>query len=169
MQAGRRAERRNRKIGTPDFGWRKQNRMVVPNSWHDEFYFYERLGRHTATEVDLLGQTVTFLEEPARPGSTYGCSPRDVLHVLSQLPAEDVAGLKMLVMRQPTRKQELMNGVWGRCVFDARFGPRKGPGIMLEAIDLMGRYRWSGKLSLHDHEELARLSEDGHRIIRDRR
>ena len=169
MRAVWRPERRNRKIGTADFGWRKQNRMVVPNSWHDEFTFYERLGRHTVTDVNLLGQTVTFLEEPARPGSTYGCSPRDVLHVLSQLPAEDVGGLKMLVMRQPTRKQELMNGVWGRCVFDAQFGRRKGPGIMLEAIDLRGRYRWSSKLHLQDYDELTRLSEDGHRIIKQRR
>jgi len=168
MRAGWRPERRNRKIGTADFGWRKQNRMVVPNSWHDEFTFYERLGRHTATEMALLGQPVTFLVEPARPGSTYGCSARDILHVLSQLPADDVAGLKLLVLRQPTRKQELMNGVWGRCVFDARFGRRKGPGIMLESIDQLGRYRWSGKLNLHDRAELTRLAEDGHQIIRQR-
>ena len=169
MRADWRPERRNRKIGTADFGWQKENRMVVPNSWHDEFAFYERLGQHTATEMRLHGQPVTFLVELARAGSTYGCSARDVLHVLSQLPVDDVAGLKLLVMRQPTRKQELMNGIWGRCVFDARFGSRKGPGIMLESIDLMGRYRWSGKLYLHDQAELTRLSKDGHKIIRERR
>jgi hypothetical protein len=55
MRTGWRPERRNRKIGTADSGWRKENRMVVPNSWHDEFCFYERLGRLTATEADLHG------------------------------------------------------------------------------------------------------------------
>ncbi|MCZ6588978.1 MAG: hypothetical protein O7B24_13635 [Alphaproteobacteria bacterium] len=114
MRAGWRPERRNRNIGTFYAGWRKENRMVVPNSWHDEFYFYERLGRHTANEMELHGQPVTFLVEPARPGSTYGCSACDVLHLLAHLPTNDVAGLKLLVLRQPTRKQEIISPVWGR-------------------------------------------------------
>ena len=44
MRAGWRPERRNRNIGTFYAGWRKENKMVVPNSRHDEFFFYERLG-----------------------------------------------------------------------------------------------------------------------------
>ena len=169
MRAGWRPERRNRKIGTADAGWRKQNSMVVPNSRHDEFYFYERLGRHTANEMELHGQTITFLVEPARPGSTYGCSARDVLHVLGQLPAGDVAGLKLLVLRQPTRKQEIISPVWGRCVYAAMFGSRKGPTIMLEAMDLSHQLRWPGKLSVDDRIELERIEGDGHHLIRDRR
>jgi hypothetical protein len=169
MRTGWRPERRNRNIGTFYAGWRKDNRMVVLDSWHDEFCFYERLGRHTATEVELHGQPVTFLVEPARPGGTYGCSARDLLKVLSHLPADDVAGLKLLVMRQPTRKQELLRGVWGRCVFEAQFGSRKGPAIMLEAMDSSSRYRWSRKLSIEYQAELDRLSHDGHQLIRDRR
>lgn len=169
MRAGWRPERRNRRIGTINSGRRKQTRMVVPDSRHDEFHFYERLGRHTATEMDVHGQPMTFLGEPVRPGSTYGCSARDVAHVLSHLPADDVAGLKMLVMRQPTRKQEILSAVWGRCVFDAQFGVRRGPAIMLEAVDLSHPIRWDGRLSIEDRNELERLAKDGHQIIRDRR
>ncbi len=169
MRSGWRPERRNRKLGTANSGWRKQNRMVVPNSRHDEFAFYERLGRHTVSNKILYNQEVTVLEEPARAGSTYGCSARDVLHVLKYLPREDVAGLKLLVMRQPTRKQETLRPVWGRCLFDAWFGKHKGPAIMLEATNLSRPIRWTGKISIEDHRELDRLADDGHQITRDRR
>ena len=114
MRAGRRPERRSRKIGTAASGHGRDNRMVVPERYHDGLRFYERLGSHTAIEEHLHGHPVTLLAERARTGCTFGCSPRDVLHLLSNLPASDVAGLRLIVMQQPTRKQEMLRPVWGR-------------------------------------------------------
>ena len=169
MRAGRRPERRSRKIGTAASGHGRDNRMVVPERYHDGLRFYERLGSHTAIEEHLHGHPVTLLAERARTGCTFGCSPRDVLHLLSNLPASDVAGLRLIVMRQPTRKQEMLRPVWGRCVFDADLGSRRGPAIFLEAIDVAQPLQWPRKASLEDRAELARLADEGHRVVRTRR
>ena len=169
MRAGWRPERRNRKIGTAASGRGHDNRMRVPERYHDGLRFYERLGPHRTTEERLNGQPLTVFAERARTGCTFGCSPRDVLHLVANLPAADVRGLRIIVMRQPTRKQEVLRPVWGRCVFDANFGSRRGPAIILEAIDLTQPLQWSRKVSFEDRAELERLVEDGHRAIKTRR
>ena len=40
---------------------------------------------------------------------------------------------------------------------------------MLESMDLKHRIRWGVKLSVEDRAALARLADDGHQLIRDRR
>lgn len=169
MRAGRRPERRNRKIGTAASGRGRDNRMVVPERYHDGLHFYERLGPHTATEERLHDQSLTLLVETARSGCTFGCSPSDVLHMLSHLPPADLVGLRIVMMRQPTRKQEVLRPVWGRCVFDADVGSHRGPAIVLEAINLTQTLQWPRKASLEDRAEFARLVDDGHRVVQTRR
>lgn len=169
MQAGRRPERRNRKIGTAAAGRSQSNRMVVPEPSNDRRHFYERLGPHATIDCRLFGRDVVMLVEEARAGSAFGCSPYDVLLVLSRLPSDDVRGLDLIVFRQPTRKQEILRPVWGRCVFDADFGSHRGAAIIVDAIDLTKPLRWPTKLSLEDGAELERLIEDGHEAKRGRR
>jgi hypothetical protein len=143
--------------------------MVVPESANDRRHFYERLGPHAEIGCRLFGRDIVMLVGEARAGSTFGCSPYDVLLVLSRLPSEDVRDLDLVVFRQPTRKQEILRPVWGRCVFDADFGSHRGVAIILDAIDLTKPLRWPNKLLLDDRAELERLIEDGHGIERGRR
>ncbi|MGH6620127.1 MAG: ImmA/IrrE family metallo-endopeptidase, partial [Alphaproteobacteria bacterium] len=75
----------------------------------------------------------------------------------------------LIVFRQPTRKQEILRPVWGRCVFDADFGSHRGAAVIVDAIDLTKPLRWPNKLLLEDRAELERLIEDGHEVERGRR
>lgn len=169
MRAGWRPERRNRKIGTAAAGHGQDNRLVIPQSWHESRDFTERLGPHDTIEARLQGRRLTVLAEPARRGATYGCGPADVVHLLDRLPAADLAGLALVVFRQPTRKQETLRPAWGRCLFQADFGRHSGPAILLEAIELERPLVWPRRLCLAEREELERLAADGHEVTRDRR
>ena len=168
-----RPERRNRKIGTEAAGYKKSNKMGIPESWLDRDgsvrRYATRMRRHQTIEYQLPGGSLTFLYEPPRSGCAYGCSPEDVAHVLAHVPAPDIEGLKIVAFRQPTRKQGVLNPVWGRLFYHADFVSHDGPAIVIEASDLSRPVRWSRKLSLEHQSELDRLREDGHRIEEDRR
>jgi hypothetical protein len=127
------------------------------------------MGPHQAIEHELPNASLTFLCEQPRPGCSYGCSTKDIAHLLAHVPARDLEGLEIVAFRQPTRKQRTLSSVWGRLFYYADFEALDGPAIVIEAADLDRPLRWSRKLSLEGLAELDRLRGDGHRIDEDRR
>ncbi len=168
-----RPERRNRNSGTERAGQGRSNRMRIPETWLDRDgrvrSYVERLSPARTVRFDLNSEELVCLCETPAQGFTYGCSPEDVAHLLAQAPSKELAGLRIIAFRQPTRKQAKLNPVWGRLLFDADFGRYRGPAIVIEATDLARPLVWPRKLSPDGQRALARLRADGHSIEEDRR
>lgn len=160
MRAGWNPTRRNRNIGTAKRGHGQDNRLVVPKAWPDDRVFWEVLRE----PVVVRRRGLAFVVEPPRPGSFHACTPDDIRAVLDFAPPADVNALDAVVLRQPTRKQELLRPVWGRLAFFAGLGTA----IYLDA-QWPRPIRWSLSLDPEDARELERLRADGHPVRRDRR
>lgn len=115
---------------------------------------------------------IIFLVEETTGGCVHACSVDDVRHVLAHVPAGDWEGLDTFVLRQSTRKQRTLRPAWGRLLYFADLGvpgraaKRRGPAVLLEAVDCAAKLKWSSSLDPDDQAELDRLAEDGHVIER---
>ena len=156
--------RRSRNIGTSKQGRGRDNRMVIPDSWHDDRIFWEKLTSHTTVHRVIHGKTIPFLVESTRQDSVYPCTVDDVAKMLSFVPVDDLEGLEVFVLRQPKRKEQILRLVWGRLVYFAQYGQVGGPAIILEAIQPHKNMAWSRSLTPDDLEELERLRADGFQI-----
>lgn len=163
-----RPERRNRNIGTAASGHGQSNKMVVPNSRLDRFgldtWYVERVNPSIIEEHTIKNNSIKILYETPYEGFTYGCSPKDVIHLLNQVPEKNTELIDLIVFRQPTKKQIQQNSVWGRLLYCAIIGDNIGAAIYLEAQEIGSKIKWSRKLNLEDQAELKRLREDGHQI-----
>lgn len=164
MGKGWNATRRNRNIGTSKQGQGQNNRLVIPKSWPDDRVFWEVLHKPIALQKTIGECELTLLIEPPRPECFYPCTVTDVMSVLEHVPQADLDGLELIIFRQPTRKQDQINPVWGRFLYYAMPGTHSGPAICIEAHDLNKPLRWSLSLGPDARDELARLEADGHRI-----
>jgi len=131
--------------------------------------YQERVKPTLVETVEIGSNSLVILYEEPRPGFTYGCSLGDVIHLLSQLPADDFDLIDLIIFRQPTRKQAQQNPVWGRLQYCAAVGNHLGPAVYLEAQRIGAPLRWNRKLSLESQAELARLRADGHAITENKR
>ena len=78
------------------------------------------------------------MEPPHLPGGFFHpCTVDDLCAVLAGCPPHDVARVRTIVLRQPTRKQRIFSRAWGRALF-VRHG---APVIVLEAQSLAS-WRW---------------------------
>lgn len=147
--------------------------MVIPNSRLDKYglntWYEERLEPTLTEEHHIGGNSITVLFEAPYEGFTYGCSPKDVIHMLSLLPTNDWDMIELVIFRQPKRKQIQQNPVWGRMMYCASIGKRLGAAIYLEAQEIGAQMKWSRKLCLEDQLELERLKKDGHEFDENRR
>lgn len=171
MLAGRNPTRRNRNIGTAKQGYGQDNRLVVPTR-HEHLFAFQCIGRYQVVKRQIEGECVNFIIEELNTNWVHSCTVDDVATVLSLIPAPDWVGIKTIIFRQPTRKQAIINSVWGRLSYDGEvFNSRNqvvasGPMIFLDAIDEGARLRRSTSLGPSDLAELDRLREDGHTIER---
>lgn len=157
--------RRNRNIGTAKAGFGQNNRLVIPGSWHDIRVYWERLRDPVVVERDGF----VVLVEPCAAGYVHAVTVDDAMHVLSLLPKEHTEGIRVIALRQPTRKQSILSGVWGRLAYFASFAQVEGPSIFLEARPIDDSYTLSRSMKPETAEELERLREDGHEVIGERR
>src|SRR4051794_40946687 len=105
MRSGWNPTRRNRNVGTKAHGHGSNNRLVIPEPWHEPKAFYERLSSFVVVTRKVGLRDLMFFVEPTRPGWFYPCSVDDTCRVLSGCNAEDLSSFDFIVMRQPTRKQ----------------------------------------------------------------
>lgn len=107
---------------------------------------------------------MVFLVDPPRASYAYACTIDDIEAVLTQIPAP----VDIIVLRQPTQKQELHAPVWGRALWHFEGCGFRGPAIALDAHSLQP-YSWSKSLNPELARELARLRADGHVVRNTRR
>lgn len=164
--------RRSRNIGTSKQGHGQNNEMVIPQSWHTDRLAQQTIGKFKKVEKSLAGRKLTFLIEENSGGCIHACSVADVCEIFKNIPVADWDGLETIVFRQPSKKQRILNSVWGRMYYYATIGRSTGkylaesPAIFLEAQPKGGKLVWSTSLTPEDTEELQRLREDGHGISR---
>lgn len=137
--------------------------MVIPRD-RGFLCFYEQLGRHVVLLRRIHGRVIRFVIERPRAGVSYAVTIDDVVRVLWMIPKPDLEGIKLVVFRQPTRKQNLLRPVWGRLKYLAEIGKLEGPAIFLEATDLNAPFSWPRNLTPDDARELDRIRADGHRV-----
>lgn len=172
MRAGYNPTRRNRNIGTAKQGHGQNNEMVIPTSWHTDRLAQETIGKFTKVEKKLAGRNLTFFIEENSGGCVHSCSISDVFQIFKNIPFADWAGLETIVFRQPSKKQRLLNPVWGRMYYFAQIGQKigkhlaEGPAIFLEAMPIDSKIVWSTSLDPERAEELQRLEGDGHVLER---
>lgn len=169
MRSGWNPVRRNRNIGTNKQGHGLDNSHHIPNVYPEHLFFYEQLQKPIAVERDIHGSIITFLVEPARADCVYACTIDDIAHMLHLLPEDDLFGVKLFLLRQPTRKQEIHRPVWGRLLYYAEVGGYMGHAICLEATNPDIPLKWPVSLSPESKRELDRLASHGHEITRGKR
>lgn len=168
-----RPERRNRNIGAKSFGYSKPNDMRIPESWLDKHgncsLYYERLELTDVQEVTIGQFRLKLLYEKPHDGFSYGCSPADVIKVLTLAVKMAPAMPDMIAFRQPTRKQQQQFPVWGRFLYFAEFGNHEGTAIVLEAQKLGALLKRSKRMPLEERAEFDRLIRDGYSFTETKR
>lgn len=185
MRNGRNPARRNRNIGTSKAGHGQDNRDVIPRSWQDSVYQWKRTPHHHVVSREVAGRSIPFLVEQTLDDHVHACTVDDIATVLNCLPHEytqdtpdpefpeerllGVKGLQGIILRQPTRKEQLLRGAWGRIGWAVDVGPITGPVISLLAHETPTIVRWGKSLSPSDQRELDRLIEMADEVKRDKR
>ena len=154
--------RRNRNIGTENQGYGQNNKLTISTPYGDTKIFHERLKDYSKEKRIINNHEFVFVVEKTRKNSIHCCSINDIEKIIKQIPITDYGDLKFIILRQPKRKEEILSPVWGRLSYYYEFESENYPAIILDAINLMGKLKWSKKLKLDDQHELERLKKDGH-------
>jgi hypothetical protein len=159
------ATRRNRNIGTSNQGHGKDNELTIPQPALILKCFYERLDNYKKIPKTINGHDFLFVVEQTRETSEHACSINDISKIIENIPTKNYGDLKLIILRQPKRKEEKLSPVWGRLIYTYEFEGEYYPAIIIEAIDFKRKFKWTKKLSIDSQRELERLREDGHKII----
>ena len=159
--------RRNRNIGTPRAGHGQNNMYVVPHPrWYSDRPFSDTLKNPVRTARTIGGRVIQFFVEAPIRQFLHHCTVEDVVRLLAVVPPDDWMGIRIIVLRQPTRKQNLLNPVWGRLRFRMSAFGVTGSAIQLDALDPTERLRWGTSLDPEGQREIRRLAADGHQVVR---
>lgn len=165
------ARRRNKNIGTAQSGRSQNNRMTIPERWIGDKWiqFHEKLNNPVTSERIINGHEIMFLIEPVQPGFFHACTPDDIVQVLKLLPQKHIEGIDLIVLRQPKRKERILQPVWGRLLYWTEIQRYSGVAVHIEAQAVDGISYWSKSLAPENFQELERLEEDGHQVISEAR
>lgn len=163
------ATRRNRNIGTSKQGHGNDNELTIPQPAMILKSFYERLDIYKKIQKTINGHDFLFVVEQTRETSKHACSINDISKIIENIPTKDYGDLKLIILRQPKRKEEALSPVWGRLIYSYEFEADYYPAIIIEAMDFSRKFKWTKKLSVESQRELERLREDGHLISDDKR
>lgn len=171
MRKGRDATRRNRNIGTEKQGRGKNNEMVTSMSGVITTVWEKIVTFKYQSVVKKIGdKEIAFIIEKTRKDTCHACTIDDISLLLKHLPEKDLEGISYILLRQPSHKEELLSPVWGRYFYHVTLGKHQdGVAITLEACNYKKSFFWSNSLSLHGLDELERLKEDGHQMIKTKR
>ena len=161
--------RRNRNIGTAKQGHGQNNKLTIPEPCATSKTFLERLGNYEKFERTINGHDFLFVIEQTRESSKHACTINDIEKIIAQIASSDYGDLKLIILRQPKRKEETLSPVWGRLIYSYEFENDYFPAIILEAVDYSKKLKWVKKLSIDSQKELERLKADGHPIIQTER
>ncbi len=156
--------RRNKNIGTKKQGHGQNNELVIPYPALHFKFFYERLDKYQKIEKTINGHDFLFIIEETREHSVHACTIDDLTEIISHIPPEDYGKLKWIILRQPKRKEERLSPAWGRLIYTYEFEKEYGPAVIIEAINLEKKLKYSKKLSPDAQKEVDRIREDGHAL-----
>jgi hypothetical protein len=169
IRAGRDARRRNRNIGTAKSGHGQNNKLTIPESWAIDRRFTDKLIDPVAIVRGIKGSEITFLIEPTQSGFFHASTPQDIERVLSLLPVGHVEEIKMIVLRQPKKKERILSPVWGRLCYLSEILWYSGPAIHLDANPVNYSYKKSKSMTPEEKREFDGLAADGHTIKTNKR
>nr|WP_295874231.1 hypothetical protein [uncultured Chitinophaga sp.] len=158
------SSRRNRNIGTAKQGHGQQNKLKIPQRTNG-LSPVESLGRYQKHEVEINGYRFIFVVEQLREDSLHACSIEDVKRIIEHIPVSDYGHLRLIVLRQPKRKEEILSPVWGRLIYSFEFENEYYPAVILEAGKYPRKMKWETSLSVESQKELERLKADGHCFV----
>jgi hypothetical protein len=164
--------RRNRNIGTVKQGYGQNNRLTIPDPYFlNGGYrdFTERLTHYKKFSRTINRHEFTFVMEKLRVDCYHACTVDDVAFMLAHIPSSDYGDLRLIVFRQPKRKEEILSSAWGRLVYSYEFEGDLVPAILLEAINREWVLKWPKNLSVDKRNEFERLQQDGHVFIAGKR
>lgn len=84
---------------------------------------------------------------------------------MAQIPVVDYGNLRLIIFRQPKKKEEIISPVWGRLIYSYEFEGDYHPAIIIEAANCGKKITWSKSLTSDDRRELDRLKADGHLFL----
>jgi hypothetical protein len=148
------ATRRNRNIGTSKQGHGKNNELTIPQPALILKSFYERLDNYKKIPKTINGHDFLFVVEKTRDTSEHACSINDISRIIENISTKDYGDLKLIVLRQPKRKEETLSPVWGRLIYSYEFENDYSPAIIIEAMDFERKFKWTKKLSVESRREL---------------
>jgi len=164
--------RRNRNIGTSNQGFGSNNKLDISypllgsKGFRD---FYERLGPYEKIEKIINGHSFIFVIEAPRKSCTHACSVQDVERIIENIPSSHYGSLKLIIFRQPKRKEEIISSVWGRLIYSYTFEDDYFPAIILEAVDCDKKIYFKKSQAPEDEKEFKRLISDGHQFVENKR
>lgn len=161
--------RRNRNIGTAKQGYGKDNKLVIPRPAIVMKNFFERLTKYTKEYRTINGNYFQFVIEETRENSKHSCTVNDIAEILKHINPSDYSRLNLIILRQPKRKEEILNSVWGRLIYLYEFENEVKPAIIIEAQEIGKPIKWKNNLKPDFQKELERLRLDGHTIKRTKR
>jgi len=161
--------RRNRNIGTSKSGYGQNNSMRIPESWHDDRKFWSKVNNPVFVNIEIAEKNFTIIVEPVKSGFVHHVTPWDIEYLLSHVGEQSLDDLSAIVLRQPKKKENVIEPVWGRYLWLGEIGKHHGPMIIIEAQKENMTMRWSKSLKPEDTKELDRLIGDGHEIVTDKR
>jgi hypothetical protein len=171
QRSGWDARRRNKNLGTAKSGYGQNNEMRIPDRWIGTKWiqFHERLENFVVVKRTIGEREIIFIIEPVQPGFIHACTPDEIAQVMRLLPQAHTADIDLIVLRQPKRKEKLLQPVWGRLRYWAEIAQYTGVAIYLEAQPMNDVFFWQKSLSPDYVQELERLRQDGHQIAVERR
>ncbi len=161
--------RRNKNIGTSKQGHGQNNRMVIPSTYRDMKVFWERLGEHTVVTRVINWTEYKFIIEKTKTNSYHACSIDDIVEIIKNVPFEEIDGLTMIILRQPTKKEEILSSVWGRFIYSYEYKGDFETAIILESFEYPQELIRTKKQSLEQQKEFERLKIDGHKFTETKR
>jgi len=93
----------------------------------------------------------------------------DIERIIENIPSAHYGSLKLIVLRQPKRKEEIISPVWGRLIYSYEFEDDYYPAIILEAVDYSKKIFWYKSQSPDDQREFDRLKKDGHQFVENKK
>lgn len=164
MRSPRDPTRRNRNLGTPKSGHGQDNRHVIPSRWTTFRSFYEELTDPVLLERRVGPHVLSVFVEPTLSDYVHACTVDDITRAISLIPTSALDGIRNIILRQPSRRQQQLSSVWGRLSYWSSLGRHSGGTIVIEAQQLGRVLKWSRKQSLESRDELERLRQDGHSV-----
>ena len=124
-----------------------------------------RLADPRFVEVEVAGAVRSVVVERTRPGVMHACTVDDILEMLEQVDAAHLVDLDLIVLRQPTRKQENLEPVWGSLRYYLQFGRHAGGALILDAVPETVVVHFDRKMPPDQQAELDRLQQSRAKVV----